>query len=133
MILIDTHVLVWMLADPERVGAAARDVIDAARAADALVVSGIVFWEIATLASKGRITIQAPVSRLRRQLLDEGLIEIPVTGDIGIEAVSLTDLHGDPADRMIVATARSHGARLVTADRKLLRWPGSVSRLDATL
>ena len=55
-----------------------------------------------------------------------------MTGAIGIEAVSLVDLHGDPADRMIVATARLHGARLVTADHKLLDWSGSISRLDAT-
>lgn len=132
MILIDTHVLVWMLAAPERVGPNARSVIDAARSSDALFVSAIVFWEIAMLASKGRLTLPTPTAQLRQRLLDEGVAEITLTGAIGIEAVSLVDLHGDPADRMIVATARLHGTQLVTADRKLLDWSGSISRLDAT-
>lgn len=58
-------------------------------------------------------------------------MEIPVDGDIGIRAVSLPDLHSDPADRLIVATALD-GHRLVTADQRMLAWPGRLDRLTAT-
>ena len=58
------------------------------------------------------------------------LTEIPVEGEIGIRASTLTDFHADPANRIIVATAHQ-GHRLVTADERILGWPGSLNRLDA--
>ena len=65
------------------------------------------------------------------ELLDQGLIEIPVDGEIGIRANLLQDFHADPADRIIVATALNVYA-LVTADERILEWPGELNRLDAT-
>ena len=67
----------------------------------------------------------------RQDLQARGLMEIAVDGVIGRQAVLLEDLHGDPADRIIFATALQ-GHRLVTADQLTLGWPGSVNRLDAT-
>ena len=64
------------------------------------------------------------------ELLGQGLIEIPVDGDIGIRANALPDFHADPADRIVVATALT-GHRLVTADDRILEWSGSLDRLDA--
>ncbi|MGH8552652.1 MAG: hypothetical protein ACRERS_05095, partial [Methylococcales bacterium] len=61
-----------------------------------------------------------------------GLVEILIDGDIGISAAQL-DLHGDPADRIIVATARMKGALLVTADQSLLRWNRGLESCDARL
>ena len=66
----------------------------------------------------------------RRELLGQGLAEIPVDGGIGIHANALPGFHADPADRIIVATAQG-GHRLVTADDRILRWSGDLNRLDA--
>ena len=67
----------------------------------------------------------------RRGLLDEGLIEVPIDGGIASRAGLLSRIHGDPADRIIVATALE-GHRLMTADRQILEWPGPLSRLSAS-
>lgn len=85
------------------------------------------------LVVKGRITIDVPLAIWRTDLLALGLMEIPVDGEIGMTAVQLEQLHGDPADRIIVATALSREALLITADRKLLEWAGQVERHDARL
>ncbi len=79
---------------------------------------------------KGRLDLLIDLGVWRRDLLDRGLIEIPVDGDIATRAGLLPDMHGDPADRIIVATSLE-GHRLVTADGKILRWPGPLGRLDA--
>ena len=83
------------------------------------------------LHEKGRLTLSNDLASWRRTLLGEGLVEIAVDGEIGIRANELADFHGDPADRIIVATALG-GHRLVTSDRRILDWPGNLSRLDAT-
>ena len=82
------------------------------------------------LKDKGRINFPEGLGLWRREQLGQGLIEIPVDGEIGIRANELPDFHADPADRLIVATALG-GHQLVTADRQLLSWPGPLSRLDA--
>ncbi len=79
----------------------------------------------------GRLDILMDPEALRRDLLAQGLVEIPVSGVIGIRAGVLPELHGDPADRLIVATALE-GHELLTADRRILDWPGKLSRIDAT-
>ena len=76
------------------------------------------------------MTLLRDIGSWRRELLGQGLIEIPVDGDIGIRANTLSDFHADPADRIIVATAL-YGHRLVTADERILAWGGSLARLDA--
>ncbi len=83
------------------------------------------------LIEKGHLKLNIPVHAWRRDLLLAGLREIAVDGGVGITAASLEDFHGDPADRMITATAFVQGDRLLTADRKILDWPGSVLRQDA--
>lgn len=79
---------------------------------------------------KGRLTIDAELDGWRRNLLASGLVELSVDGDIAIRAGLLRHLHGDPADRIIVATALD-GHRLVTADAAILAWPRDLARLDA--
>ena len=66
----------------------------------------------------------------RHDLLEQGLVEIPVDGGVAARAGLLPNMHGDPADRIILATALE-GHRLVTADSLILDWPGRLSRLDA--
>ena len=111
-------------------GPSSIEAIDAALQADNLAVSAFTFWEVAMLLAKERLDFPENAATWRRELLEEGLIEIPVDGDIGIRANALPDFHADPADRIIVATALS-GHRLVTADERILAWGGRLDRLDA--
>ena len=131
MILLDTHVLVWLLSDNRRLGKQAREAVDRSWARGEAAVSAITFWEVAMLQNGGRLSLLADIGPWRTSLLEEGLVEIAVDGEVGIRAGLLQDLHGDPADRLIVATALE-GHQLVTADHRLLEWPGRLSRLRAT-
>ena len=131
MILLDTHVLVWLLSDDRRIGKQTRKAVDRSWARGEAAVSAITFWEVAMLENKRRLSLLADIGAWRASLLDEGLVEIAVDGEVGIRAGLLQDLHGDPADRLIVATALK-GRQLVTADHRLLAWPGHLSRLRAT-
>ncbi len=132
MTLLDTQVLIWLLFDDRRLGRQTRQVIDHAWAAGEPAISAISFWEIALLHEKRRLTLLRDIAAWRRTLLQEGLVEISVDGEIGIRANVLADFHADPADRLIVATALVGGHQLVTADRRILEWPGTLRRLDAT-
>jgi PIN domain nuclease of toxin-antitoxin system len=78
------------------------------------------------------LVIDKPPAKLRVQLLDTGVTEWPLSGPIAILAAQLKDLHADPADRFIMATAVIHGAALMTADAELLRWPHVIQRQDAS-
>jgi PIN domain nuclease of toxin-antitoxin system len=132
VILLDTHVLVWLDTGSERLGATCRGRIDRAYREGEVAVSGISFWEAAMQASRGRIELSMPTSAWRRDLLAAGVREIPVDGEIGIAAATLENFHGDPADRILAATAILHRTELITADRKILAWPGALERFDAT-
>lgn len=95
-------------------------------------VAAITFWEIAMRRAKLQLDLDANVDlqAWRTSLLNSGLNEIPLDGEIGIRAGQLPGLHGDPADRIIVATALD-GHQLVTADRRILAWSGALERIDA--
>ena len=81
-------------------------------------------------AQEGRLDFLIAPAAWRGDLLDRGLAEIPVDGAIAARAGLLADMRGDPADRIIVATA-PQGHRLLTADSLILDWPGNLSSLDA--
>ena len=130
MILLDTHAALWLRAGDAKLGSVARSEIQQAWDAQEVAMSAMSFWEMAMLRAKGRISYPEDVGRWRLEQLGQGLIEIPVDGDIGIRAIALADFHADPADRIIVATAMG-GHRLVTADERILAWTGSLDRLDA--
>ncbi len=130
MILLDTQALLWLRLGSSRLGPGARHQIERAWQDDQVGVSAISFWEVAMLKEKGRLRLHGDVAQWRRELLEQGVIEIPVDGEIAIRAGSLPDVHGDPADRIIIATALE-GHQLVTADQRILDWSGSISRLDA--
>ncbi len=131
MILLDTHVLLWLDSGSNELGTRSRKVIDAAFAREQLAVSAISFWEVTMLQEKNRLSIAQDLAGWRRELLDSGLVEMPVDGDVGILAGALRNFHGDPADRMIVAATLRHGAELLTADRRILDWNGRLLRHDA--
>ena len=129
MIVLDTHILIWLDQGNLLLGQQAREAIDHALQNNRLAVSAISFWEASMLQGKGRI--QLPEAQgWRSALLGMGLIEIPVDGKIGIYSNELVNFHPDPADRLIVASAIQLNATLVTADQRILDWSGSLMRVD---
>ena len=128
--LLDTQAILWLRLGDRRLGRQSRHLIDEAWQSGQLCVSAISFWEVAMLRNKGRIAFPEDAGLWRREQLEQGVLEIPVDGEIEIRAVGLEDFHADPADRLIVATALG-GHQLLTADRRILDWPGPLNRLDA--
>jgi PIN domain nuclease of toxin-antitoxin system len=130
VILLDTHAAIWFTID-SGLGKRSQALADRALADERLAISAISFWEMAMLISKRRLRSFDSAIELRHEVLDSGINEIPVTGDIAILAGELDGLHGDPADRFIAATAIAHSAILMTADAALLRWRNKLRRQDA--
>jgi len=131
MLLLDTHVLVWLDEGSQRLGQNALKVIDGALAKGELYVSAISFWEIAMLCEKQRLELKIELSNWRIELLQSGLQEYPVNGNIAISAGQLSGFHGDPADRIIVATTLETAATILTADFRILGWNGPLYKIDA--
>ena len=84
------------------------------------------------LAERDRISLPTSPERWRANWLRAGLLEIPIDGWIALQSCQLTYFHRDPADRFIVATALDRDLPLMTADKKILKWEGTLSRLDAS-
>jgi PIN domain nuclease of toxin-antitoxin system len=122
VILLDTHVLVRYLMGDKKLGRRAVAAIDKALPDDEVFVSAISFWEVATLLGRRRLELDTTVSAFRAVALRHGMLEEPVDGEIGLHAAELPGPHGDPADRMLVATAILRGLTLITADETLLAW-----------
>ena len=130
VILLDTHAAIWFAID-KGLGRQSQRIANKALADDCLAVSAISFWEMAMLIAKGRLRAIDSADETRAEMLAAGLRELPLTGDIAILAAQLQNLNGDPADRIIAATAIAHGAVLITADAKLLQWRHRLKRQDA--
>lgn len=133
MMLLDTHVLIWLDEGSPRLGAKSLERINKAFAAGNLAVSAISFWEISMLVQKQRLEIRMEVDVWRKELLASGLREIPIDGAVAIRAGSLSNFQGDPADRLIVATTLRISSTLATADQKILAWKNLKSKIDARL
>ena len=131
MILLDTHVLLWLRDAPHHTGRNAFARLESALAAGEVWLSAISFWEIAMLARKRKIRVTVPLARWRMELASRKVIEIPMDGLTAAQAGALDWAHGDPADRILVATAMRLGLPLLTADHKILGWGGSVDLIDA--
>lgn len=133
MILLDTHAAVWFAIDKadKGLGRQSQKLADRALADDRLAVSAFSFWEIGMLIAKGRLRSLKSAGEERAKLVGAGINELPVTGDLAILAAELTGLNGDPADRIIAATAIANDATLVTADENLLRWRHRLKRQNA--
>jgi len=121
VILLDTHSLMWWVNETKRLSPSANAAIDGEAAGGRILVSSITAWEMALLVKGGRIDFAGSISAWLTRIQRFKPIEfIPVDNDIGIEAVNLPgEFHKDPADRIIVATARKFGAPIVTADEKI--------------
>jgi PIN domain nuclease of toxin-antitoxin system len=133
VVLLDTHVLVWLDEASPRLGEAAIEMIDTAFQSGVAAVSAISFWEVGMLIRKGRIRFEMDLGVWRDDFLEQGLVELAVTGEIGIRAADFENFHGDPADRLIAASALQHSATLLTADERLLSSKLGTKCLDARL
>lgn len=126
MILLDTHVLLWWVTgDRARLSAAASAAIALQTKSQSIIVSSITAWEIAQLVDRGRLTLAMDVPTwLASAQTIPGLVFLPVDNEIAVNSVDLPGVfHRDPADRIIVATARKHAATIVTADAKIQGYP----------
>ncbi|MDA2934084.1 type II toxin-antitoxin system VapC family toxin [Acidobacteria bacterium AH-259-D05] len=125
MIILDTHVWVWWISNPEQLSALARKAINRAKTASAIYVSSISVWEVSLLAVRSRLHLRMDVRDWIARA--EGLPFLnflPVDNRIVLKSNFLPgELHSDPADRIIVATALVLGVPLVTRDEKLLTYP----------
>jgi len=126
-LLLDTHTLLWMVENHPRLGAGAAGAMNRAGREDRLSISAITLWEIGLLASKKRIDLHRDVMEWVHEVLAlPGLSLVQLLPEIAVTSTRLPfEMHPDPADRILVATARRFGATLVTADRALLDLAGS--------
>ena len=136
MIVLDTHALIWVVNDDPGLGSTARTVIDDTVRTDFVLVSAITAWEIALLAQKGRLSLGREVGAwIKTALALPGIRLAPIEPEIAVDSVRLPgSFHADPADRLIVATARHWDAPLLTADDAILDYGthGHVRTADAT-
>ena len=117
-----------------RLGPRATAAIEAAVSAGEAAFSAISVWETAMLVREGRYALDIPIDRWCADLIAAGLVEAPLDAVAAGQAAGLPDLHEDPADRMIAATAMRLGAQLVTPDARLIEWfaqDGRTAALDA--
>jgi len=124
-LLMDTHCWLWIEGGlTARFSVRGLAALRGAAAENRLLLSVISVWEVALLEAKGRISLRLDCADwVRQALTTPGLNLLPITPEIAIQSTRLPGtLHGDPADRLIVATARAHGATLLTKDTKLLAY-----------
>lgn len=129
--ILDTHTCVWLINFDSRLGRQANHTIHQAKQRHEVAFSAISIWEIAMLLAKGRLAPERTALQWRRELLEQGLYEIPVDGAIAARAGALPNLHGDPADRIIIATALG-GHQLITDDALILNWNGPIDAFPAS-
>jgi len=124
-LLLDTHYWIWLQSgDSNRFSAADLEAIEQASRDGNLLLSVISVWEVGMLEVKGRIHLRTSCEHwVAEALSTPGLVVVPLTPEIALESTRLpAPFHGDPADRIIAATARRSSARLLTKDRKLLTY-----------
>ncbi len=124
MIVLDTHTWVWWVHGDERLTRTQAEVIEA-NETDVIGMSAISCWEIAKLVEYGRLELPCSLEEWFEDALSyPGIRLLELTPEIAIESTQLPgEFHRDPADQMIVATARVYGSPLVTSDGRLLEYP----------
>ena len=123
-LLLDTHILLWVIAESRRLSRAAREFIG--DPTHELAFSAVSLWEIAIKASLGRSDFRVGVGSVRKRLFDNGYSEIAATGAHAVELANLPHIHKDPFDRLLVAQATVERLTLVTGDPVVARYPGPV-------
>jgi PIN domain nuclease of toxin-antitoxin system len=126
-LLLDTHVLLWAAGSPDQLPPDARVMLE--DTANELLFSAASLWEIAIKCSLGRADFQADSRVLRRGLLDNGYLELPITSEHAVFIQSLPPIHKDPFDRILVAQATVEGITLLTGDAQIAQYPGPILKI----
>ena len=124
MIVLDTHAWIWFISNPEHLSKRAKKAVTAAVKNKSVLVSSISAWELALLVTKKRLKLTLAVNDWIAKSESLPFVQfVPVTNSIAVKSLNLAiPLHPDPADRIIIATALSLGAPLVTKDKKILSY-----------
>ncbi|MCL2075339.1 MAG: type II toxin-antitoxin system VapC family toxin [Betaproteobacteria bacterium] len=123
-LLLDTRLLLWALGEPHNLPRPARALIE--DTGNELLFSAASLWEIAVKQGLGREDFRADARIIRRSLIDNGYIELPVTGIHSVAVTGLPPLHKDPFDRLLVAQSLSEGITLLTVDPLVAQYGDSI-------
>lgn len=126
-LLLDTHLLLWAAGQPDRLSEAARRLLSEPR--NELLFSAASLWEIAIKNALGRDDFRVEPRLLRRGLLDNGYLELPITSQHAVSIDSLPPLHKDPFDRLLLAQAICEGVTLLTTDVQLAQYSQPVRKV----
>lgn len=126
-LLLDTQLLLWAAGQPERLSARARKQLN--DPGNELLFSAASLWEITIKTTLGRDDFRVEPRVLRRGLLDNGYVELPITSEHAVNVDALPPLHKDPFDRLLLAQALVEGITLLTADAQLVRYRGPVRKV----
>lgn len=122
-ILLDTHIFIWLMSGSDRLTQKAKKSIETCTENEGYIfVSAISIWEIGMLVQKGRLTLKEPILQWIQESLSAPYIQLAtLSPEIAVESCQLPgEFHGDPADRMIVATSRVLNTPLLTMDDRIL-------------
>jgi PIN domain nuclease of toxin-antitoxin system len=123
-IIIDTHVLIWWLANDPQLGKKALKEI--ANTANAIFVSSATSWEISIKAKSGKLILPRPMQNMRNIVYREGFYELPIILEHGNHAGQLPLIHKDPFDRMLITQSILEGHYLMTADNDIKKYPDAL-------
>lgn len=126
-LLLDTHVLLWAVGEPERLSSKARTLLLAPE--NQLIFSSASLWEISIKNGLERPDFKVDPRRLWRMLLVNGYRELPVTSEHTVAVNDLPPLHRDPFDRILVAQARVEGLTLLTSDKMVAKYGKGVKKV----
>jgi PIN domain nuclease of toxin-antitoxin system len=126
-LLLDTHLLLWAVGEPDRLSPKAHDLIE--NPENELLFSAASLWEIAIKRGLGRDDFQVDTRLLRRGLLDNDYSELPIVSDHVVAIESLPPIHKDPFDRVLVAQATVEGITLLTTDTVVAQYPSPVQKV----
>jgi len=123
-IVLDTHILVWSLLEPDNIAKKIKEQIASAQSVSSLYISSITLWEIAMLIQKKRISVFERTSDFLKYISRiEGLSVIEISAEIAAESVMLPGaFSSDPADCIIIASTRGIAGSLITRDQKIIEW-----------
>lgn len=120
-LLLDTHILLWAAAEPERITGESQQLLE--NPENTLHFSSASLWEIVIKNGLGRSDFHVEPALLRRGMMDNGYLELPITSAHTLAVASLPAIHKDPFDRILLAQADTEGMLFVTSDSQIAKYP----------